>query len=157
MVYKWKLPGLYDVPAQEAGQELERIYQKHGQLEAKDIVDESRPEEATLHPCFEWCDPIAAELWREHQARGIVQCIVTDCEAKGGEPVEVRAFVHVADTYRPTSVALESPDMKQEMEQNALRDMLIFKKRHSALASLAPVIAAMDEAARRMNEGSPAE
>lgn len=146
MAYEWKLPGLYPVPAQTAGEELDRIYQEHGGIEAKTIVDESRPESAPLHPCFEWRDPVAAEMWREHQARGIVQCIVTTSETKKGDPVEVRAFVHVADTYRPTSVVLESHDMRRELEESALRDMVVFKKRYSTLASLKPVLKAMGEA-----------
>lgn len=50
MVYKWKMPGLYDIPAQAAGEELDRIYEEKGELQARDVVNESRPETAPLHP-----------------------------------------------------------------------------------------------------------
>jgi hypothetical protein len=61
------------VDAQTAGEELDRIRQEHGTLEPGTVVDESRPEEAPLHPAFEWCDPKAAELYREHQATHLIK------------------------------------------------------------------------------------
>lgn len=153
LVYSWKLPGLYDIPAQDAGEEIERIYHKRGQCDAADVVDESRPESAVLHPCFEWRDPVAAELWRERQARGIINCVVTVSETKKGETVEVRAFPHVAGTYRPLSVVLESKDMEAEMRETALREFLAFRRKLDAYKSLdevQPVIFEIDRAARRL-------
>lgn len=153
MVYKYKLDGLYPVQAQTAGEEIERIYQKRGQCDAADVVDESRPESAVLHPCFEWSDLVAAELWREQQARSIINCIVTVSETKKGETVEVRAFPHVADTYRPLSVVLESKDMEAEMRETALREFLAFKHKLDAYKSLdavQPVIFEIDRAVRRL-------
>lgn len=155
MVYKYKLDGLYPVPAQAAGEEIDRIYHKRGQCDAADVVDESRPESAVLHPCFEWRDPVAAELWREQQARGIINCIVTVSAAKKGEPIEVRAFPHVADTYRPLNVVLESKDMEAEMRANAFKEFMAFKRKMEAYSSLAPVrriIKEVDRAARQLNE-----
>lgn len=153
MVYSWKLPGLYDVSAQCAGEEIERIYHKRGQCDAADVVDESRPESAVLHPCFEWSDPVAAELWREQQARGIINCIVTVSETKKGEPVEVRAFPHVADTYRPLDVVLESKDMETEMKESALREFLAFKRKldtYKSLDAVRPVLKEIDRAVHRL-------
>jgi hypothetical protein len=40
------------VDAQTAGEELDRIRQEHGTLEPGTVVDESRPEEAPLHPAL---------------------------------------------------------------------------------------------------------
>lgn len=157
MVYKYKLDGLYPVQAQTAGEEIERIYHKRGQCDAADVVDESRPESAVLHPCFEWNDPVAAELWREQQARGIINCIVTVAEAKSGETVEVRAFPHVADTYRPLDVALKSVDMETEMKESALREFLAFKRKldvYKSLDAVRPVIREVDRAVRLLESDS---
>ena len=44
------------VTADQAGDELARIYVEKGELTAPLVVDESRPEEAPLHPAFEWDD-----------------------------------------------------------------------------------------------------
>jgi len=62
--------------ANVAGRELDRIRVAHNGLRPADVVDESRPEDAPLHPVFEWQDPIAAERWREHQARDLIRQVV---------------------------------------------------------------------------------
>ncbi len=150
MIYEWKLPGLYDVPAQKAGEELTRIYDKRGELEAAGVVEESRPEEAVLHPCFEWRDPVAAELWREHQARGILGCIVTAKETKSGDGATTRAFFHVSDGYTPVDVVLKTPDKRAELEQSALREMKAFQEKFRIIKELAPVFEAMNATMRKM-------
>lgn len=62
MVYSWKMTGLYQIPAQAAGEELARICKEHGgEMSPQTIVEESRPEAAPLHPVFEWNDTVAAE------------------------------------------------------------------------------------------------
>ena len=146
MVYDWKIKGLYPVKAQEVGEELERIYAERGKMEAKYIVDESRPEEATLHPCFEWNDPVAAELYREHQARKICCCLVTTCETPEKSPVTVRAVVHAAKSYHPVSVAMKSADMREELLANAIRDMDAFHTKYATLEQLSSVFSEMETA-----------
>lgn len=100
--------------------ELERIYSEHGKLDAADVVDESRPETAVLHSCFEWRDDVAAEKYREEQARALVRCVVTVQEAEGQKPVEVRAFFHIQETYHPTSVIIQEEDKYITLLQTAL-------------------------------------
>lgn len=143
MTYQWKLPGIYDVPAQQAGEELDRIYRDRGRLEPTDIVSESRPEDAPLHPCFEWDDAIAAERYRENQASGIVRAIVTvDTERK--ENNGVRAFVHVENTYQPMAVVVQSRDKMQKLLQSAMNELSAFRKKYGKLSELEPVFSAID-------------
>lgn len=133
MIYKWKVDNLYKVPAKDAGEELNRIYQKRGKMDASDIVDESRPEDAVLHTCFEWCDPIAAEKYREHQARGICTCLITVSEPANSEPIEVRTFVHVQKTYQPMAVVINDNDAMAELEAAALRELRAFETKNRIL------------------------
>lgn len=140
MVYSWKIPGLYSILAQEAGEELARICDKHGgEMSPKIIVDESRPEDAVLHQVFEWSDPVAAELWRQQQARNIVCCIITKHETEKSGPTEVRAFVHVAESYRPTQLVVSQEDLQAELVRNALRDVEAFHRRLETFSTLRPV------------------
>lgn len=154
LVYQWKIEGIYPVPAQEAGEEIGRIYGKRGALEAADVVDESRPEDAVLHPCFEWRDPVAAELYQEHQARGIMNCIITVKETKSGDTTPTRAFVHVLDGYTPVDVVLKTPDKRAELEQSALREMKAFQENFRIISELAPLLTpafeGIDESIRRI-------
>lgn len=104
----------FGVDAQTAGEELDRIRQEHGTLEPGTVVDESRPEEAPLHPAFEWHDPKAAELYREHQATNLIkqvrvvveprprQELVERYELAQEEPAEAPAI----DEYDPLAYEL---------------------------------------------------
>jgi len=84
------------LPAETVGKELKRLERVHGSLIPEDIVDESRPEDAVLHPEFEWDDGVAGESWRVHQARNlirIVQLVEEDLTTKAKDVVDV--FLHV--------------------------------------------------------------
>lgn len=146
MIYQWKLPGLIPADAQTAGEELDRIYRKHGQLDPKDIVDESRDTDAPLHGCFEWDDAVAAERYRMRQAGDIVRAIVTVPEGTGEQERQaVRAVVHVQGVYLPFSVVFSDEEKMQELLTTALKDLAAFKKKYHDLAALAPVFSAIDE------------
>lgn len=137
--YRYKINGLFSVPAQVAGEELHRIYQERGELQAADIVDESRPESAPLHPCFEWDDFKAAELYRQKQARNLVECIVTEAETTKNECVEVRAYLHTSGSYHPVESVVKSVDMHKELVKSAVRDLETFQRRLDVFMTLKPV------------------
>lgn len=137
--YRYKINGLFPVPAQVAGEELHRIYQERGELQAADIVDESRPDNAPLHPCFEWDDFKAAELYRQKQARSLIECIVTEAETPKNERVEVRAYLHTSGSYHHVESFLKSVDMHQELIKSAVRDLEVFQRRLDVFMTLKPV------------------
>lgn len=146
MTYQWKMPGMYPVPAQKAGEELDRIYKERGRLDAADVVEESRPKAAPLHKCFEWDDKVAGKKYREHQARNIINCVVTKEDTKTGGHTEVRAFFHVKESYHPTAVILQKPDFHAKLARDALKYIEIFEKRFSVIDSLQPAIEALRKA-----------
>ena len=95
MVYRWKVEK-YQVDAQSAGEELQRIEQKYGGLRPYEIVTESRPETAPLHSCFLWDEREAAERYRLEQARELLRNIVVVNLVQPDTPAAsepVRAFV----------------------------------------------------------------
>lgn len=144
MVYEWKIPSLFGVDANKAGAELERIYEESGSLEPSQVVEASRPKKAPLHGCFEWDDEVAAEKYRESQARHIIRNItVVDETDEEQEPI--RAFVSVQDTYRPLCVVLESRDMTAELMASAMRDLRTFEMKYRQLQQLQPVFTAITE------------
>jgi len=152
LVYQWKVDGIYPVSAQKAGEEIERIYEENGGLDAATVVNVSRPEDAVLHPCFEWRDPIAAEKWREHQARGLMCCIVTVSPTKNGGTSTTRAFYHVSKSYTPVEVVLKTLDKEEELRKSALRELIAYHQKYKVISELAPVIEdAVKETRRRLN------
>ena len=62
MIYKYKATQ-YKVPAQKAGEYLEKLNAKEGGLTAERLLDVSRPKRALLHDCFDWDDTRAAEKY----------------------------------------------------------------------------------------------
>tara|TARA_R100001510_G_C7523224_1_gene117833 strand:+ start:108 stop:605 length:498 start_codon:yes stop_codon:yes gene_type:complete len=109
------------VTADEAGDELARIYKEKGQLTAPLVVDESRPEEAPLHPAFEWDDAVAAERHREHQARNIIRSVKVITPDQPSAP----SYVHVASVqgYKPLSEVVKSVSMFAEALMSATRQV----------------------------------
>jgi hypothetical protein len=109
----WRVAG---VDAQTVGDELHRIYQDNGALTAPLVVDEARPDDAPLHPAFEWNDEVAAELHREHQARTMIRSveIIRDDQAHP-------SFVHVSTvgSYIPGEVVVQDFDLYESAWRDA--------------------------------------
>lgn len=98
------------VSAAVVADELVRIAQRDQGVSAEVVVDEARPEEAPLHPAFEWRDEVAAEEWRLHQARNLIRHVVVEQEERPSAPL----FVHVERGevgYQLTEVVVDEPDL----------------------------------------------
>ena len=144
IVNSWKIDK-FKVSADVAKAEFDRIYEKYGVLDKKDIVDESRDENAALHACFEWDDAIAAERYRQEQASDMVQCLVTVQKSDDAEtPIVVRAFVKTTEKYEPIQVSIRSEEKRAVLLQDALNDIRWFRNKHGQLTELAKVFDAMD-------------
>ncbi len=153
MVYQWKIPSLYTVSAEAAGAELDRIYEKNGELKPADVVEESRPETAPLHPIFEWDDKKAADKYRNEQAKHLM-CALVQVEEREKQPPkeiqvsvhkELRAFTHAEKAYHPTQVVLEHPTMRDEALRDAFRMAESFKQKFGALKEVAGIIVEVDK------------
>lgn len=101
------------IDAQTAGEELARISAQHGSLIPATVVDESRPDDAPLHPVFEWDDAVAAELHRQHQADTLIQSVqVVRQKDELNEPVFVK--VRSAGDYQPAEQVAKRLDLYEE-------------------------------------------
>lgn len=104
------------VKAKQIGDALTDIYSRCGGLTTQSVVDESRPENAVLHPAFEWDDSKAGELYRSKQARDIIKCVQIIKTDIAGSDTRTTAFVHIpgeitaAGTYEPIHIVVQHPD-----------------------------------------------
>lgn len=142
MEYRWKYPGVMPVNAQTAGEELERIAASGG-ITAERVVDESRPTAAPLHKCFEWDDATAAEKYRVHQARGIINAIVVKDVTP--DVVETRAFVHVSGAYKPIHVVINNADDLEDLFKTAWKELTAFQSKYKNISKLKPLFDAMKQ------------
>ena len=142
MVYTFKPGSFIRADAQTAGEMCERLASE-GRLTARDLVEENRPEDAPLHDEFEWDNDAAADRWREHQARHIINCLVVRKDTS--EPV--RAFFNIertAPTYTHIETILRSADDTKILLDKAFRELQIFRKKYQTLEELADIFAAID-------------
>lgn len=102
---------------QIVGETLAEIEERHGVIDPHTVVDESRPEDAPLHPVFEWCDEIAAEKWRVEQARRVVRSVEIVTEDHD-QPTQI-AYINVQSEGGYVSAAriTSLPDLYEEAEQ----------------------------------------
>lgn len=147
MVYQFKQGSFIsgNISAQTAGEVCEKL-ERENRLSAKELLDVSRPADAPLHDAFEWRDDVAAEQFREQQARHIINCICVVDEAKTAEPV--RAFFNIVRTeqqYQHIETILRSENDTQLLLQQALKELEAFKKKYAQLEQLAEVFRAIEE------------
>lgn len=151
-INSWKI-NKYPVSADVAKKEFDRIYEKYGVLDSKDIVNESRNQTAALHSCFEWDDAVAAEKYRQEQASDMVRCLVTiEKPDDQKEPIVVRAFVKTTEKYEPIKVSLRTEEKRAVLLQDALNDIQWFRNKHSQLNELAKVFDAMADFEKKLKE-----
>ena len=129
MVFQWKQGARIKADAQQAGILCSKL-ETEGRLTAKALLDESRAEGSPLHDEFEWNDGIAAEKYRENQARHIINCLVT---------------VHETAEYRSVTAIMQNSESRDQLLSLALRELDAFKQKFSSLSELAAVFAAIEE------------
>jgi hypothetical protein len=101
MVYKWKFGTRMSGDAQKIGEWLERIDVKT----PENIVMEAEDDGCPAHECFTWDDHKAAHEFRKHEARMLVNAIVTSPEEDSYEiPAYESVIINEQRQYVPTTV-----------------------------------------------------
>lgn len=145
MAYQWGTY-YYKTPAEEAGKVFKELEESVG-LTAKTLVNASRPEEAPLHKEFEWNDDIAAEKYREDQARRMIQALKIVVDDVDVAPV--RAFVNIGEpTYEDIHIVISDEDKRQRLFASAMRELNIFKHKYAALEEFDALFREIDRLAK---------
>ena len=143
--YSWKSGSRYSVDANVVGSICEKL-EDEGNLNAKALVEVSRPEEAPTHKLFEWRDDVAAEKYREWQGRSVLNHLeITIPESK--EPV--KSFISLSEDqneYHSTTILLKSQDTREAMLRTALMELMAFERKYKCLSELAGLF----EASRKL-------
>jgi hypothetical protein len=80
--YEWAAGSHHKVDPAVALAEFRRILDTGADLTPEQLVQESRPDAAPLHPEFTWDDRVAAEQWRENEAAKLLRSHVTVYEIR---------------------------------------------------------------------------
>lgn len=145
MVYQWKTGSRHKVSAAVAAEVMDRLAEED-RLNAQELVEESRPEDAPLHSEFEWDDSVAAEKYREEQAGALIRHLVVRIEANDQEYPTRQYFMiqPEAKIYEPIQVILKDEDKTDLLLEQANRELRAFKAKYACLKELAEVIKAID-------------
>lgn len=150
--YSWKAGVMFPVKAEVAADTIKNLQASLGKesITAKELLDASRDENAPLHDCFEWDDSVAAEKFRQEQARRLINGIETVIIAK--EPIRTKLFVNIRPVkpaqeggYVTIHQAMVVDDWKRQVLENALKELLSFKKKYAIYSELTGVFAAIND------------
>lgn len=143
------------VGADVVGEAIEAAIGESGSVDKRVLVENARPAKAPLHPCFEWNDPKAAELYRLGQARNIVNAVTVKIEGH-----EVAAFPSVSVQVESESgmipqqqnirvaAMLNDAELRHQKINEVLAKLMRLRKEYTALNELSIVWRAIDEVAK---------
>lgn len=155
--YAWRNTRSFKFSAQEAGEELERIEKKYGEITPRYTVDESKPEDATLHQFFEWDNEKAGDNFRLVQARSLIRCVTVS--AFGGEEAKspVPAFVNLRSTnedeeedgrsYVHIVTAMSDAEKREQILSQARKEIREWRHRYDALSEFSKLFKLIDKLA----------
>lgn len=118
--------------------QLQRIYDLHGQLTPSLVVDAARREGHPLHSHFEWNNAIAGEKYRQTQARELIRSVKVIYRSGEGESSEVRKFHSFqapegGHRYEPIEKVVEDEKLIALLIAQMERDWKALKKRYEHL------------------------
>lgn len=150
------------VSPQVVGKHLEELRARTGgELTPQCVVDDARPPDAPTHPLFEWNDAVAAEGFRQQQARQVMNSLRLVMETEGGETREIMAYGHIVHPergHRYVNIvqAVSTPDYRRQLLEEALRYMEGFRRRYEHLEEMEPILKAIGRVRSRVSEPSEA-
>ena len=133
--------------ANKVAQEIENIGINNAtdEFSAQEMVDYARNNPGSeLHKLFEWNDTVAAEAYRNQQARDILRFLkitIVDDKAQSKNPMLVRYFVSTGNhngMYKKTEPIFQNASEADKVLENMRRDAEIFVNRYKAYLSLNP-------------------
>lgn len=140
---EWKIKGLYKADAETVYKEITALGDS---FSPADIVEAARNESSELHKCFEWDDSIAAEKYREHQARMVVAQLVVRTETTDNTPVSVRVIssANAMNSYMPTKMLIRSEPEYADLLERAKRELRAFQQKYITVVELQDIFAMID-------------
>jgi len=144
--------GFSNEEAATYGVEIERLIQeKGGQITPPEIVESASVKDSPLHDYFEWEDADAAIRWRIFQARNLMNHLKIEVR-KNGDVSEHKAFYSVITGEREGNVVkayvtigrvINEEDIRVQVIEQALREMIGWKQRYKDYQELAEIFKAV--------------
>jgi hypothetical protein len=141
--------------AQELGEELDRIrISLGGAITPTNVVEASKPSDAILHPHFEWNNTKASHLYREHQARNLLNIVVIVHKTKRGTG-EAQAFVNIIGddserSYQAIADVMATTEGRETIIQRYLERLVRMQREFRNIREFAQIVNAIDDLAAKV-------
>lgn len=138
--YAFKSASRIKADADKTAQLFKKLESGKG-LTAKNVVNASRPKKAVLHNEFEWNDSIAAENYREGQARHIMNSlIIVHSETKESVrhcfPITIVKDDEEVREYHTMEVIANNDEYKQQIIDRAKSELEAFRHKYNMLENI---------------------
>lgn len=128
--------------------EILRIAVESG-LTAERILDHARDINSPLHSLFDWDDSSAAQKYRLHQARIVIneiKVVIEEVEYPAFENVKVAISEGETERlYKPRPDILKIEDYRRQMIRKALGQMTYWKKQYESYSELQPIFLSVEQ------------
>jgi len=131
--------------------DLER---KHGELTPQMVLWEASRDGSPLHSMFTWDDTIAANMYREQQARGLIRSLkVKMVNYRDETEAPLRAMVNLVRVdddgvertrYLHVERVLKDDQLRAQMMERARKELASFRNKYAVLTELSRVFSAID-------------
>lgn len=157
-IYNW-VPGsrFASLDVNVIGAEIDRLATKYEQrLTAEHVVEEARSPKSPMHSVFRYDeDQAMAHEGRLYLARTLLRSVRVKIITPERKEVTVRMTVSTPRSeapskgqYSTTEYALNDPELRSEVLKQALRDLIVFRRKYAELSELAVVFDAIDKVRR---------
>lgn len=148
-IYEWKNGRSYKQNPQKVGEFIEKTEGKEGNIIPQRLVELAKNPKCILHEMFTWDDDIAAERFRESQARDILGSLKYTITELGVE--QIRAFVNIRNdtegsVYKSTERVLSNPSDLQYVIEQAKKELLAFTNKYKKWSALEKTIELVEKA-----------
>ena len=149
---KWRKGSFFKADAKAALKEIEALNKCHGGY-APDgsLVEHARSPKSVLHNDFEWDDSVAGNKYRLNTEKKIKRSLVVVTEKLNEdqiEPTEIRLFqrAKIECGGKPQRIwlntfdMLKDPEGRQQLVDNAKKELEAFTHKYKALSELSDVL-----------------
>lgn len=172
----WADGSRHKVDPDAVREEFRRIYEREHELTPQTLVEESRDEDAILHPEFTWDDQEAAEKWRIEEGAHILRSHMTVFEIKTDKGVEttppMRTLIKLelrgaeepygekaqrwvqTGVYAPIHEVMADEEARRLYVRSAWFDLASWRRKYRDIAEFAEIFEQIDAVGRKLGIAS---
>lgn len=125
-----------------------------GRVDSAGVLKDAKNNNSPLHSFFEWDEGKAAEQYRLHQARGLIQSVVAIYTDGKNKAFRTKAYVHIAEAtaphYRETGHAMSQAKTRNMVLQRAWKELVAWRQRYQDLKQFSELFDVMNEVVKAL-------